>query len=234
MWDAAEGEYYWKGVANPPTTFGSLVTGYPSVSTDSRWYNTPVPGANVLANSASRSCKNLPTFCAMTWYVMRGDPRWDEYYPWCLNGDYAHIYNKGAWFLKWNEIPNKPAGTTQTTCDIAFGHPSAPTKMVNCMNPTTDYQTKGRPAPGEIDKYFFLPALGMFDNGKHSIEFGINGAYWSSSGGANSWSAALIINSNHTAAFFYYYSKIINGQVFEEPRQILGYYGLVVAPDWFQ
>ena len=249
MWDAAEGEYYWKGVANPPTVYGSSATGYAMAPTDARWYNinafqyfgsNPDPRGPF---SAERSCKDLPNINAMMWYVKYGDPRWDEYYPWCLDGDYAHIYNRGAWFLKWNEIPGKPEGSTAATCATSpvdgkdyrrFGNGPL---FADGSNSSTDYQTKGRPSPGELGKYFFLPALGIIEDGRLSPEYGVRGAYWSSSTYSHYYKNIPNNSQVHVGAYLLdFTSQSAVVYVYNDSIGLYGFAnkGLVVAPDWFQ
>lgn len=153
---------------------------------------------------AKRSCKNMPDVNAASWYVMAGDPRYEKEKIWCVNGNYRYVYTTGAWFLKWNEIPGKPEGSTITNCPRSYDGtdyrttpmsssplPFAISDRTNSSGlsnpkPATDYK-KGRPSPSEIHKYFFLPSLGQlhFTNRLQALHWqytSLNqGHYWLSS-----------------------------------------------------
>ena len=81
LWDAQQN--YWAGhewnSANPwqPTfTTQPANLNYPQSNSDPRYYNESYPGYGV-SNPAIHSCKDLPNVNEMTWYAVKGDPRWD-------------------------------------------------------------------------------------------------------------------------------------------------------------
>ena len=185
MWDATTPYYH---PSDRPHVIGGASTNYATSSTSNRWYNTG-------SGQASNSCKNLPNVNAITWYVMRGDPRYENNMPWCLDGNYAHIHTIGAWFLKWEYItgPSK-LNSGDLLADFKNSTATAPGNdgqqhngLTTTLNETyryssADYKTKGRPAPSEIDKYFFLPAMSHAAEGKLGESLtDIHGCYWTSS-----------------------------------------------------
>lgn len=160
MWDCAIGQDYWKGNEQyqPKTKNGADYSHYPMSVTDSRWYNKgafPAP--------AYRSCKDCPNVNEAWWYIQHGDPHWDSEELWVM---YDHLYTGGMWFKKKDYISR-------------FNSSHAPND--------TDYTTKPESAaynktaingrPDEIEKYFYLPALGGYDHGRFD-NIGEVGNYW--------------------------------------------------------
>lgn len=180
MWDAAEGQHYWKGYEwnNPnktlrqqPTINGITVTAYaplpsPESGSNPRGYradtSSPVP-------PASRSAKDCPNVNEMAWYCMQGDPHWDSELWACM----GHLYGNGMWFKRKSKIPGFSAsGYTDPNSHI-----------------TTDYRTSGYPGfsnsttqgrPTNLNDYFFLPALGSYFYLGQLFIAGIGGDFWSS------------------------------------------------------
>lgn len=208
MWDAAEGEYYWKSVSNPPTYYGASATGHPT-SGDARYTTYTIPSGNGIRYDATKSCKSLPNVNAATWYAMAGDPRWETEYPWVFDYDYGHIYTRGTWFKKWdvivaeNSVHFAGKNSTMTGCDVSFKGTSVPIynsdrAITEYRNYTgTDYRSTEFPSatwfqsrnpsyrdggrPADITNYFFLPANGHLNNGALLNTGGIHGCYWLSS-----------------------------------------------------
>ena len=168
MWDAAEGQHYWKGhewdkagyvadvdqpTVNSNIQFGSA---YPQNGTDPRWYNPIFPG------NATRSCKDCPNVNECIWYAMKGEPHWDTEL-WATMG---HLYAGGMWFLKKDKISgfnaNNYQGTDYRTTFNSFNNHSI---------------TPGKPS--NLNDYFYLPARGEYFYG-HLYRVGEYGNYWSS------------------------------------------------------
>ena len=227
LWDAEQPCWKDQPVENVPyyVNHKNPAANYPkNAETDpDRWYNTETNAPE----QAKNSCKELPNVNAMTWYVLKGDPRWETNYPWFINGSGgAHIYTYGAWFLKWDNLPDKPTDYTKRDCpqtplgeDGHYTQLSADKYIVS----TNDYKTKGRPSNAEIENYFFLPAIphilsdGRLGDGRDDI----HGCYWSSSprpgaGDYESYSLGFTSNS-------------VNPLNRNGRNQ-----GRIVAPDWFK
>ena len=167
MWDAQQ--QYWSGhewlSANKdqPILNGNSNSNYAQSNSDNRWYHEG-SGAFQATNS---SCKNLPNANEMTWYCMKGDPRWDEEQLWATMG---HLHKGGMWFLKKTYI----SGYRD---DKAFNGTDFRTTTAGCGNLSPSMTL---PSTTDANKYFFLPALGYYDSGKLG-GVGKIGYYWSSS-----------------------------------------------------
>ena len=175
MWDAVQGQHYWKGFESyQPTTNNGSDSHYPKNSSDPRWFNTTVRPSSQPSLAASRSCVNAPNINESLWYIMKGAPHWDNTYLWAMNG---HLYINGMWFKKLSVIAKengKPNATALKTDydgkdwrSISYG--------VNML----DNKNIGRGKPVNVGDYFFLPAMGYFFNGK-LLDFRTAGLYWTS------------------------------------------------------
>ena len=174
MWDAQEqywkGHEWWSANKDQPVLEGySNSNGnYPQSNSDSRWYNE---GSGPSFN-ATQSCDTLPNVNEMTWYAKEGDPRWDENELWTTMGP---LYKGGMWFKKKAYISGYKNNTAVDG---------------------TDWRTTGNiqhwlvsqtlPSAADAGKYFYLPALGHYIDGRLD-RVGDGGFYWSSS--AYPWSS---------------------------------------------
>ena len=172
MWDAQQN--YWAGhewnSASPwqPTLMSQPANqNYAKSNADSRWYHE---GGGSGRFDATQSCATLPNVNELTWYAAKGDPRWDADELWTTMG---HLYKGGMWFKKKTNISGYDVNTAvdgrdwRTTGEIHSWLAS------NILPDATD-----------ISKYFYLPALGYYENGTLK-DIGSFGDYWSSS--ANPW-----------------------------------------------
>ena len=175
MWDAQQ--QYWYGYewtknlgagVGQPTLDGQPAGNYAQSNADPRYYNTSYPG-NGISNPAIHSCKDLPNANEMTWYAAYGEPRWDADELWTTMG---HLYKGGMWFKKKSVL-------------VAEGHYDS-----NTAYDGTDWRTTGKsqdwpaslslPSAADANKYFYLPALGIYKTG-NLLSVGRLGNYWSSS-----------------------------------------------------
>ena len=174
MWDAQE--QYWKGhewnLGGSQPTLSQGLTGattsndYAKSNADSRYYNEYYPGYGVSNPATHTSCKDLPNVNEITWYVAKGDPRWDADELWTTMG---HLYKGGMWFKK--------------KANISGFNP-------NTSVDGTDWRTSGNgnswsvsqtlPDATDAGNYFYLPALGYYYSGQ-LFYVGNRGYYWSSS-----------------------------------------------------
>ena len=171
MWDAQE--QYWKGHewnlggSQPTLMTQSRSSDYPKNSSDTnnRWYNTSYPGYGVSNPATHTSCKDLPNVNEMTWYAVKGEPRWDGDELWTTMG---HLHKGGMWFKK--------------KANISGFNP-------NTAVDGTDWRTNGNgrrwsvsrtlPDAADAGNYFYLPGLGYYDSGGlFNVPYGY---YWSSS-----------------------------------------------------
>ena len=169
MWDAQE--QYWKGhewnhggsqpTLNQGLPGATTSNDYAQSNTDARYYNEGIGSPF----NATHSCATLPNVNEMTWYAA-SDPRWDKDEVWTTMG---HLYKGGMWFKKKAYI----SGYNKNTA--ADG---------------TDWRTAGNshtwpisqtlPSAADVNKYFYLPALGGYLYGWLD-NLGRNSLYWSSS-----------------------------------------------------
>ena len=163
MWDCAVGQDYWKGYENyqPKTKYLPAGQYYPASVKDPRWYNE-----QAFPKPANRSCKDCPNVNETWWYVKYGDPHWDSEELWVM---YEHFYTGGMWFKKKDYISGFNSGYAPDT-----GNKDYTKKAESAYYDNTNVPF-GR--PDDIEKYFYLPALGEYDNGRF-YSIGEVGYYW--------------------------------------------------------
>ncbi|MGG6543914.1 UNVERIFIED_CONTAM: hypothetical protein NY100_00455 [Prevotella sp. 15_C9] len=188
MWDAAEN--YWSGhewdasVAWQPTVNDKTNDGYPkSKAADaSRWYHE---GSGSFEASVNPLFMELPNANEIGWYVLKGDAHWDNSTQWEAFGK---TYTGGIWLKKLSVIAQEN------------GKEPAALKLKDLegddLRASSDFYgispANGKPSDSEIDKYFFLPALGYYSIGKLN-SLGSGGYYWSSSANPSSSSNAYYL-----------------------------------------
>ena len=163
MWDAKSN--YWNGYENSqPLLNDAENTNYARSSADTRWYNTAF--TNKVQTKAINSCKNEPTFEALTWYIGAGSPKLDNKTLWVFA---HHLYVGGIWLKKQSKISqfsseeNYPGTNTWISGgDIKF-----------------TVAISGKPESSVRRDYFYLPALGQYIDGKLT-GLGEKGYYWAS------------------------------------------------------
>ena len=169
MWDAQE--QYWKGHewnlggSQPTLMTQSASSDYPQNSSDPnhRYYHE---GGGSGRFDATQSCAGLPNVNEMTWYAVKGEPRWDGDELWTTMG---HLYKGGMWFKKKANISGFNPNTAVDGSDWRTnGH----------GNSWSVSQTL--PDAADANNYFYLPALGDYNSGQLGY-VGDYGTYWSSS-----------------------------------------------------
>ncbi len=180
MWDAAVGQHYWKGHLDSD---GKPDGNYPQNNTDPRWYreDTSLP-----APAANRSTAGCPNFNECIWYVMQGDPHWDNEL-WTTMG---HLYAGGMWFKKKANI--------SSFNDSNYNGTDYRTTYGEFLNNSV---TQGK--PNNLNDYFYLPALGYYNNGT-LFTIGYFGHYWSSTPDprATHVTYQMYFNNTFARAFF--------------------------------
>lgn len=163
MWDAKSN--YWNGYeSSQPLLNDAVNTNYAKSSEDTRWYNTAF--TYKVQTKAINSCKDEPTFEALTWYIGAGSPQLDDKTLWVFAN---HLYVGGIWLKKQSKISgfsseeNCP-GTDKWELgkDIKF-----------------TVAISGKPESSVRSDYFYLPALGQYKDGKLT-DLGKKGYYWAS------------------------------------------------------
>ena len=182
MWDAQQ--QYWYGYewtknlgagVGQPTLQGQPAGNYAQNNSDvSRWYNKIYPGYGVSNPATHASCKDLPNANEMSWYCMYGEPRWDADELWTTMG---HLYKGGMWFKKKSVLQAKNHYDTEKSADNTT---DSRTSYTAYGNSNSSINNSGLPSAADANKYFYLPALGLYDSGQLS-SVGNVGTYWSSS-----------------------------------------------------
>ena len=163
MWDAVNN--YWDGHANSqPLLNDAVSTDYATSSADARWYNTTF--TDKVQTKAINSCKDEPTFEALTWYISAGSPQLDNKTLWVFAN---HLYVGGIWLKKQSEISH--FSSTESYTGTAT--------WVSGKDIKFTVSNFGKPASSERSSYFYLPALGQYKDGK-LIDLGVKGYYWAS------------------------------------------------------
>ena len=196
MWDAQE--QYWKGhewdhSGSQPTlsqglTGATTSNDYAKSNADPRYYNKSYPGYGVSNSATHTSCKDLPNVNELTWYAT-SDPHCDEDELWTAMG---HLYRSGVWFKKKSQISGYNPNTAYDGTDWRTNG--------NYKSWSASYTP---PSAADANKYFFLPAVGSYEDGKlYSV--GGYGFYWSSS--ASPWS------SLDAYGLFFYFGSVAVGR----------------------
>ena len=163
MWDAKSN--YWNGYeSSQPLLNNAENANYAKSSADSRWYNTAF--TKNVQTKAINSCKDQPTFEALTWYIEGGSPQVDNKTLWVFAN---HLYAGGIWLKKQSKIP----GFIST-----MSYPSAFTWNLGQDIPYS-VPISGKPEASVRSDYFYLPALGKYVDGKLT-GLGVSGYYWAS------------------------------------------------------
>lgn len=200
MWDAREN--YWSGhewdatEAWQPKGSG-YNDNYPKSYADpaSRWYNE---GDAPLEASVNPLFKQLPNANEMAWYVVKGGVHWDNTTQWKAFGT---TYTGGIWLKRLSVIAQE---NRKSLAALKQADPNGK-NLLTSFGYYDLVPTSGKPKNSEINKYFFLPALGYYHFGRFN-NLGSNGVYWSSSafpGGSSSAyylcfsSSSVYVNSDN-------------------------------------
>lgn len=164
MWDAKSN--YWDGFeTSQPLLNNAANTNYAKSSADSRWYNTAF--TKNVQTKAINSCKDQPTFEALTWYVNEAaSPQLDKTTLWVFAN---HLYVGGIWIKKQSKIFNFSS---------AMSYPGTFTWNLGLDIPFS-VDISGKPKASVRSDYFYLPALGKYTDGKLT-GLGVSGYYWAS------------------------------------------------------
>lgn len=163
MWDAVNN--YWDGHANSqPLLNDAVSTDYATSSADARWYNTTF--TDKVQTKAINSCKDEPTFEALTWYISAGSPQLDNKTLWVFAN---HLYAGGIWLKKKSEISH--FSSTESYTGTAT--------WVSGKDIKFTVSNFGKPEASVRSSYFYLPALGQYVDGKLT-GLGVKGYYWAS------------------------------------------------------
>ena len=163
MWDAKSN--YWNGYeSSQPLLNNAANTNYAKSSADTRWYNTAF--TKNVQTKAINSCKDEPTFEALTWYIKEGSPQLDKKTLWVFAN---HLYVGGIWLKKQSKISGFSSEENCPGTDKwELGNDIKFTVAIS-----------GKPESSVRSDYFYLPALGQYFDGKLT-GLGKKGYYWAS------------------------------------------------------
>ena len=177
-WDAAVGQHYWKGYEwNSPIPeqdpfFKGYRTHYPKDNKDPRWHREfPLDLAPGSSLEATRSCKDCANANELCWYVEKGDAHWIDSLWVCMD----HLYIGGIWLKKLSTIAKENGKSISDLKDAAPDGKDYRTQYLYGLLKNTTQDV----LPDKIDDYFFLPALGFYDDTGNGGPGGV-GYYWSS------------------------------------------------------
>ena len=203
MWDAQQNYWAgheWNSAAPWQPTLGSqpVNQNYAKSNTDSRWYHA---GGGSGRFDATQSCATLPNANELSWYAMYGDPRWDADELWTTMG---HLYKGGMWFKKKSVLQAEHNYDTEKSAD---GTTDLRTTYKYYSNTDGSSINSGLPSAADANKYFYLPALGLYLSGQLN-NVGYYGYYWSSS--ADPWSSNYAYNLDFNGGHVYVNDNIRN------------------------
>lgn len=169
MWDAKQ--QYWYGyewthnnLSWQPTTNGRASNYIAKNNADSRWYHEGMGPA------VTQSCTVVPNINEISWYTVKGDPRWDGDELWITMG---HLYKGGVWVKKKSYIPGFSALQDVNGDDARIW-----------SSGYRRYCSSILPSASEAYQYFYLPTLGRYSPYWGSYpsamlsNVGTQGAYW--------------------------------------------------------
>ena len=186
----------------------------PQNNTDPRWYHE---GVSPLA--ASESCKNAPNINELSWYVTKGDPHWDtQSRVMVQNGHLQNVNIDGIWLKTKAAIIRDNSDITATRFSNAYPGNDGVDHDWRYTDVTTPYPYPGvsggnlsHGTPANTADYFFLPALGFYEEGKTTSTFyRTAGYYWTSS--------ATVWAGNPHYAFAFSFIKTLGLSIFNPGR----------------
>ena len=182
MWDAAKNYWYgheWDTSDSDcwqPTETEMYPPFYPQCKQDAKdsWYHE---GAGPF-EASHNLFKQLPNANEMAWYILKGDPHWDNTTThWDALG--KKDCTGGIWLKKLSIIAKENGN--KKPADLKESDPNGVDQRatIGAYASANNSVTAGQPTD-DVSDYFFLPALGNYDNGSLQ-SFTSVGLYWSSS-----------------------------------------------------
>jgi len=233
-WDAASGEYFWKGhEARQPILPGDVISyredGFPDPTgtTDTRSYNhsqghtTTVDGNKALKSAAAAMNVN-----EALWLVEKGSPMWDKtkLYAITYRGNVCHLFNTGVWFKTLKKIA---ADEGKTLEDLKAAAPNGTDYRHDLAAPEVNKKIMsfGRRTKANTNAdYMFLPCTGFYafihtQGASAQLEtpykiaaplIGATAMYWTSSAAARSSEGAYALSISSSADSNEYTVSVIN------------------------
>ena len=192
MWDAQNNYWHtheWDS-ATPwqPTIEFQTNSNYPQDGDAlGRYYNKTYHGLGVRNDPVTPLFKSIPNANEMSWYVSKGNIRWDKDELWTTMG---HLYKGGMWFKKKSVLQAEGNFSTEKCVD---GVTDLRVTTLSHAFPVPYSYTL--PSAAEANKYFYLPALGFNEAGiLLSLASSTYGRYWTSTSLPTSSSQAYAIH----------------------------------------
>lgn len=176
LWDAEQDMWFGKTAINYNIgTYAASDIPQQGVSADAnRWFNTnaPIlPGFNITFGYgnqffyATRTAKDCPNIFELAWYFDQGDVRWDDVTAFAFRGT---IYHGGAWIKKQQTIVNENHLASLSLLKTTY--PGVQNDPQSLVNPDGGFSAdgpqkaigQGMPSAENINKYFYMPALGLY------------------------------------------------------------------------
>ena len=186
MWDAKQ-DYWYQHEKDQPKKIDVPGSNYPTNADADRWHNTTA----TFPTAASNSAENCPNINELFWYCLKGDPHWDNTTLW---SEWGHLYTGGMWFKKAEVIAQE--NNKANAAELKKATPNGEDRANNNIFDTPpDNSSIKQKTPDNRKNYFFLPAMGRYEEGK--LKDRKMGFYWTST---------LISYSSGKAYNLYFYS----------------------------
>ena len=141
---------------------------------------------------------SLPSLNEMSWYILKGDAYIDEQTTWEAFGQTQRI---GLWIKKLSVIAKENNKNLAELKNVSvYGEDLTERHPTNLISQMKIYAKEGKPNNSEIDKYFYLPAAGFYNEGR-LLDFGTKGYYWSSSFNPNSSLAYSLVFERRNSVY---------------------------------
>ena len=188
-WDSTEP---WQGVPNKPSKYTDK---YPKSKEEDpdRWFND-ITSRYMIPLFTTDFFNSLPTLNELSWYILKGNAYLDSETRWEASGMRGSF---GLWIKKLSVIAKENNKNLAELKNVGFnGEDLLERHDVSTFKKLTIDPQKGKPNNSEIDKYFYLPALGYYYKDALYQSY-YTGYYWSSSFNPNSAIAyCLVFDSN--------------------------------------
>lgn len=187
MWDAKQ-EYWYGHKSRQPKENDGQNNFYPKGRTQdpTRWFSIEYFNGGT-AKPATASAKDCPNVNMTHWYVESGEQYWDNTTPWAVMG---HLYKGGMWIKTEQFIKSKVTYPSDLNKETYNGYDFT-TQAIGAEH-SKSVNSQGKPS--NIGNYFYLPALGYYNDKGRLQNVGKEGYYWTSSPTHNGFHSAYALN----------------------------------------
>lgn len=142
--------------------------------------------------------RTFPNANEISWYVAYGNPYWDDNRLWTSA---YHLYNNGTWLKKKSILQAEGHYNTEIS---AYGVDIRTIRSRDFRNYNIQ---RGTPSDTEINKYFFLPWLGEYNDEGRWAQINTTGFYHSSTGCADNWARSYCLTLDPTNVAVYSWGR---------------------------